>query len=603
MINFEAITKLQQLLNDPIQIYMRSRFLFVFLCAITLCSSRLLNGQNAIQFKKETIDSVLETFDHSTRLPGYSLAVVHKGEVIYTAQRGKASIDDNIKITPSTQFNIGSVAKQFTGAAILLLEETGKLSLTDDIHKYIPELPDYGHAITLQQLLNHTSGIRDHVELATLLSEDKDELNTFPAMLEWQKKYPALNTAPGESFAYSHTSYMMLAMVIERVSGLTYAQYLQNNIFTPLNMTNTYVEEGKNNRLRDGSTHYELNHTNTKAKKAEAYTNPLGASGIISTTEDLAKWDKNFLQNKLGKGGNGLISKMEKSGSLNDGTDVHYGAGLLIKSYRLKPIAEHSGGQGEYLTLYRRFLNEDLSIIVCMNSYLISPFDICDAIANNIMTYKEQHWLVQKSLPDTTFKKLEGTYAAENNLVRYVYRKKGQLVIARIFDEDTTSYQLSYTGTTGAGDYAFVDTLGSTVIFNVEGDKIAGLHWDGGTYFICNRYYTKENTTVPPKLTSFAGKYYCAALDKKVRIQYFSKKDELTIHPFPFISYNLISKGGGIYVVEDQPYIVNFNKNEFMIGNDWIFNIKYDKKIKPKKEKKEKPEKEKKGLFGWFGKD
>ena len=111
-------------------------------------------------------------------------------------------------------------------------------------------------------------------------------------MLEWQKKYPALNTAPGESFAYSHTSYMMLAMVIERVSGLTYAQYLQNNIFTPLNMTNTYVEEGKNNRLRDGSTHYELNHTNTKAKKAEAYTNPLGASGIISTTEDLAKWDK-----------------------------------------------------------------------------------------------------------------------------------------------------------------------------------------------------------------------------------------------------------------------------------------------------------------------
>jgi hypothetical protein len=88
-----------------------------------------------------------------------------------------------------------------------------------------------------------------------------------------------------------------------------------------------------------------------------------------------------------------------------------------------------------------------------------------------------------------------------------------------------------------------------------------------------------------------------------VRIQYFSKKDELTIHPFPFISYNLISKGGGIYVVEDQPYIVNFNKNEFMIGNDWIFNIKYDKKIKPKKEKKEKPEKEKKGLFGWFGKD
>jgi CubicO group peptidase (beta-lactamase class C family) len=555
-------------------------------------------AQNTVQFKKETIDSVLETFDHSTRLPGYSLAIVHKGEVIYTANRGKASIDENKKISPATLFNIGSVSKQFTGAAILLLEEAGKLSLNDDIHKYIPELPNYGHTITIQQLLNHTSGIRDHVELATLIAEDKDELNTFTEMLAWQNKYPSLNTAPGTSFAYSHTGYMMLAMIIERVSGTTYALYLLNNIFTPLGMANTYVEEGKNSVLRDGSTHYELNHTNSKAKKAEAYTNPLGASGIISTTEDLAKWDKNFLKNKLGKGSQQLITKMETSGTLNDGTDVHYGAGLLIKTYRFKNIAEHSGGQGEYLTLYRRFLDEDLSIIVCMNSYLISPFDICDAISNNIMSFKLQHWLVQKSLADSTLKSLEGTYGAENNLVRYVYREKGKLYIARIFDEDTSKFVLNYTGNTANGGYAFVDTLGSSVVFKVEGEKITGLSWDGGTYFVCNRFYTKENTTVPFNLYSFAGKYYCPELDKKVRIQYFSKKDELTIHPFLFIKYDLIHKGGSIYVVADQPYIVNFNKNEFTIGNDWVYNISYEKKVKPKKEKKEKN-----GIFGWMKKD
>lgn len=577
---------------------MRIRFIYCYLLIQFLATAFVGNAQ--VTFNKEKIDSVLETFDHSTRLPGYSLCIVQKGEVIYTAQRGKASIGENMKITPSSQFNIGSVTKQFTGAAILLLEEAGKLSLNDDIHKYIPELPDYGYPITIQQLLHHTSGIRDHLELATLISEDKDELNNFAEMLEWQKKYPVLNAAPGTTFAYSHTGYMMLAVIIERVSGMSYAQYLQTTIFTPLNMLNTYVEEGKNSSLRDGSTHYELNNTNSKAKKAEAYTNPLGASGIISSTEDLAKWDKNFLNNKLGKGGNQLITKMETSGALSDGTDVHYGAGLLIKSYRLKPIAEHSGGQGEYLTLYRRFLNEDISIIICMNSYLISPFDICDAISNNMLSFKEQHWLVQKSLADSTLQKLEGVYAAENNLVRYVYRQKGKLYIARIFDEDTTAYALNYTGATTNGGYAFVDTIGSSVVFQINGNKIEGLHWDGGTYFMCNRYYAKENTVTPPRITSFAGKYYCAALDKKVRIQYFSKKDELTIHPFPFISYNLIPKGGSIYVVEDQPYIVNFNKNELTIGNDWIYNIKYIKKVKPKKEKKEKPEKEKKGLFGWF---
>ncbi len=567
----------------------------LYIIIFCLTSIHNLNAQNAVHFNKAVIDSVLETFDQSTRLPGYALCIVHKGEVIYTAQRGKASIIDNIKITQATQFNIGSLTKQFTGAAILLLAESGKLSLNDEIHKYISELPDYGYPITIQQLLNHTSGIRDHVELATLLSEEKDELNTFAEMLAWQKKYPNLNTPPGTYFAYSHTGYMLLALIIERVSGMSYAQYLQTNIFTPLGMLNTYVEEGKNSVLRDGSTHYELNNSNSKAKKAEAYISPLGASGIISSSADLAKWDNNFIKNKLGGGSKTLIANMEKSGTLNNGSDVHYSAGLLIKTYRHKPIAEHSGGQGEYLNLYRRFIDEDLSIIVCMNSYLISPFEICDAISNNIMDFKSVHWLVQKSAADSVLQKIQGVYAAENNLVRYVYREKDKLYIARIFDEDTTAYTLNYTGTTADGGYAFVDTLGSSVVFKLSNSKVIGLQWDGGTYFICDRYYIKENTDTPPNLYRFAGKYYCEALDKKVRIQYFSKKDELTIHPFPFISYNLISKGGGIYVVEDQPYIVNFNKNEFTIGNDWVFNIKYTKKVKPEKVKKER-----KGLFNWF---
>jgi len=554
-----------------------------------------LNAQNSVHFDKSVIDSILETFNQSTRLPGYALCIVHKGEVIYTAERGKASITDNIKITQTTQFNIGSLTKQFTGASILLLAEAGKLSLTDDIHKYISELPDYDYPITIQQLLNHTSGIRDHVELATLMSAEKNELNTFAEMLAWQKKYPNLNAPPSTYFAYSHTGYMLLALIIERVAGMSYTQYLQTNIFTPLGMLNTYVEEGKTNILRDGSTHYELNNSNSKAKKAEAYISPLGASGIISTSADLAKWDNNFINNKLGIGSKSFIANMEKSGALNNGTDVHYSAGLLIKTYRHKPIAEHSGGQGEYLNLYRRFLDEDLSIIVCMNSYLISPFEICDAISNNIMDYKSTHWLIQKSVADSVLQKIEGVYAAENNLVRYVYRQKENLYIARIYDEDTTAYPLNYTGITADGGYAFADSLGSSVVFILTENKVEGLKWDGGTYFVCDRYYAKENTDTQPDLYQFAGKYYSEALDKKVRIQYFSKKDELTIHPFPFISYNLISKGGSIYVVEDQPYIVNFNKNEFTIGNDWVFNIKYTKKVKLEKVKKER-----KGLFNWF---
>lgn len=577
----------------------KMRNLILSCCTILLLAgnSSVALAQNKGHFNKETIDSVLETFDHSARLPGYALCIVQNGEVIYTAQRGKASIDENIKITQSTQFNIGSLTKQFTGTAILLLAESGKLKLSDEIHTYIPELPVFAAPITIEQLLHHTSGIRDHVELATLISEEKDELNEMDNMLKWLLKYPALNTTPGTSFAYSHTGYMLLALIIERTSGISYAEFLQANIFTPLGMKNTYVQTEKNSVLRDGTTHYELNYAQTKAKKADASTNPIGASGVISTTADLAIWDANFYHNKLGKGSQKLIEGIKKSGTLTDGTDVHYGAGLLVKTYRNKNIIEHSGGQGEYLNLYRRFEDENISIIVCMNSYLISPFNICDAISNNIMDYKAIHWLVQKSAPDSILNNITGIYAAENNLVRYVYRKKDKVYIARIFDGDTTAFALNYNGVTANGAYAFVDSLGSSVLFKMENKNVVGLNWDGGTYFVTDRYYTKENTETPPNIFSFAGKYYCPELDKKIRIAYFSKKDELTIHPFPFISYDLISMGGSIYVVKDQPYIVNFNKGELTMGNDWIYNINYIKKVKPKKVKEEKPAKDKKGLF------
>lgn len=555
---------------------MRSVFALI---GLLLFSTQWVEAQSAWKFKKESIDSVLELQYFSTRMPGYAMCIVKDGEIAYSGVRGKSNVRDDIKMSLSTQFNIGSVTKQFTAAAIYLLEEQGKLSVQDPVQKYIPEFPSYPTPITIDMLLHHTSGIRDHLEVAILLSRYKEKHSTLDGMLDWVIKYPELNTPPGTYFAYSNTNYMLLAVIIERLSGMSYAQFIQDQIFTPLGMKNSYVETGKHKYLRDGSTHYEINFSQTKAKRADAVLNALGAVGVISTIEDLVIWDNNLRKNKLGSGSKALIEKMFTTGTLLDGTEVNYGGGFLLKTYRNMPVQEHSGGWGEYLTQYRRFPEENVSIIICVNAYLVSPFEMADNVSNTLFDYKQVHMLVQPKAPEEVQKEILGPYAAENNLIRYVYEKNNTLYIARISEGDTTAYPIKYVGSVASG-HAFMDTTGHSVVIQYSGGKPHDLVWAEGTYFATNRIYYKVDVETPVNYTKYHGKYYCAAYDKKLRIQYFSREDELSIHPFPFVKYTLNSKGGDYYQVTEQPYIVHFGNGHFVFGNDWTFNIRFEKKAK-----------------------
>lgn len=553
--------------------------ILMWMLCMVLYGTSPLQAQNGWNLDKEAIDSVLELQYFSTRMPGYAMCIVKDGEIVYSGLRGKANVRDDIKMSLTTQFNIGSVTKQFTAAAIYLLEEQGKLSLQDPVQKYIPEFPTYPTPITIEMLLHHTSGIRDHLEVAILLSRYKEKYSTLDGMLDWVIKYPELNTPPGTYFAYSNTNYMLLAVVIERLSGQSYAQYLQDNIFTPLGMKNTYVEDKKEKYHKDRTTHYEINFKQTKAKRAETVMNALGAVGVISTLEDMVLWDNNFSNNKLGNGSNALPKKMFTSGVTVDGTEVNYGGGFLLKTYRNMQVQEHSGGWGEYLTQYRRFPDEHVSIIICVNAYLISPFEMADNVSNTLFQFKNVHILVQPVVPEDLKKEIQGGYAAENNLIRYIYEKKGELFIARISEGDTTAYPLKYVGGFN-GNQAFMDTTGHSVVIQYSGGKPHDLVWAEGTYFVTNRVYYKIDTETPVNYNKYQGKYYCAAYDKKLRIQYFSREDELTIHPFPFVEYQINSKGGDYYQVAEQPYIVHFGNGHFVFGNDWTFNIRFEKKAK-----------------------
>src|SRR6202166_4300972 len=189
--------------------------------------------------------AVDEVFGDLTKAgsPGCALGVYRDGKIIYAKGYGLANIEENVPITPQSVFDIGSTSKQFTAASILLLEKQGKLSINDDVRKYIPELPSYGQKITILNLLNHTSGLRDYLTLMELAGINIDSVTTDADALALINRQKALNFVPGSEWLYSNTGFFLLSLIVKRASGKTLREFAADNIFTPLEMTHTQYRD------------------------------------------------------------------------------------------------------------------------------------------------------------------------------------------------------------------------------------------------------------------------------------------------------------------------------------------------------------------------
>lgn len=219
------------------------------------------------------------------------MLISQKGETIFSKAYGLASLEYNIPITQNTRFNIGSLSKQFTTMGIVLLEERNKLSFDYDIRKYIPEHANYDKTITVRHLLHHTSDIRDIHGLLGLAGWRSADLETNKDVYRVFKNQKDLNFNPGDEVSYSNTSYIFLAKIIENVSGLTFEKWMQQNIFDPLGMKNTYVETQHDRIVPNNATSYYLR---DEFKRAIEYWGYFGSGNMHSTVEDLNIWLKNF---------------------------------------------------------------------------------------------------------------------------------------------------------------------------------------------------------------------------------------------------------------------------------------------------------------------
>jgi CubicO group peptidase (beta-lactamase class C family) len=243
--------------------------------------------------------------------PGAVIAIIKDGAIIYSRGYGMANLDYGMPNTPSTVFHLASVSKQFTAFAIYLSAQDGKLSLDDDIRKYLPELHDFGKRITIRHLLHHTSGLRDQWNLLALAGWRLEDVIRAEDVLDliWRQK--ELNFDPGSAYLYSNTGYTLLGLIVERVSGKPLSEFAQERIFRPLGMAHTHFQNGYGTIVKDRAYSYERTGHGGYEYVALSYST-VGPSSLFSTVGDLALWDQNFYTGQIG--GKLLIAEMEAPG-------------------------------------------------------------------------------------------------------------------------------------------------------------------------------------------------------------------------------------------------------------------------------------------------
>jgi|WetSurMetagenome_2_1015567.scaffolds.fasta_scaffold00342_7 CubicO group peptidase (beta-lactamase class C family) len=359
---------------------------FVQILSITLmlvinsaCSNhKAQKSGNSDVFEK--VDTLFSQWDN-TDSPGCALAVIKDGKIFYKRGYGMADLEHNIAISPNTVFYVGSVSKQFVAMCLLLLEEEGKLSVDDDIRKYLPEFPVYQVPITIRHLIHHTSGIQDYLLLWTL--SGKDYLDYMPEnevykMLCSQEK---LDFIPGEKQSYSNSGYFLSAMIIRRVSGKSLRDYAEEKIFKPLGMTSSQFNHDNKRIIKNRAFGYVPIDKDTFGNLIMRF-DLVGSGGLYSTVEDLFQWDQNFYHNKLGETGQSLINKMVTNGRTSDGKEVNYAFALINGIYRGCKTIQHSGSLGGYRSHIIRFPDQQFSVIILSNLSSFEPGSLAYKVAD-----------------------------------------------------------------------------------------------------------------------------------------------------------------------------------------------------------------------------
>jgi CubicO group peptidase (beta-lactamase class C family) len=357
---------------------LRRRMAMGLLCGGLLMASPAF-GDGANGERERKVDQLFAAYDKADS-PGCALGVVRDGELIYKRGYGRGSLELGVPLTPLSVFYMGSVSKQFTAASVVLAAEQGYLSLDDDVRKYIPELPSYGKPIRLREMLHHTSGFRDVLSLLFLSGRNFEDIHPTAELLDLVSRQKALNYPTGDEFLYSNSNYFLMSVVIHRATGKPLSTFAEENIFKPLGMSHTRFYEDHSMVVPGRVPAYEPGASGGFRVDWSTNFDKVGDGGLMSSVEDLLLWDRNFYENKLGKGT--LLKELQTPGVLNSGKTIEYALGLFLSTYRGLPVVGHSGALFGYRTEILRFPEQKFSVICLCNLATANPSRLANQIAD-----------------------------------------------------------------------------------------------------------------------------------------------------------------------------------------------------------------------------
>jgi len=487
---------------------------FLFVLAVIAFLSSATWAQ--VPDKQKVVAGAERAFEKFTKAyvgpgPGCAAGVSLNGETVFEKAFGLADLEHNVPNSPQTIFESGSVAKQFTAAALVLLQQDGKLNIDDPVRKYIPELPDYGSPLTIRHLLNHTSGLRDWGTVMSLTGAGRgDRVISQDLALDVITHQRALDFTPGSEYSYSNSGYNLAAIIVERVSKEKFPAFVEEHLFKPLEMKNSSWRDDYQ-RVVPGRAQAYSRQGNGPWRLNMPFMNVYGNGGMLTTVGDWMKWNAMLDSQSLGAP---LVSALETRGVLNDGRKIAYALGLTVDTYKGLKDVSHGGATAGYQTFLARYPDNKVSVGVMCNGTSPSAGGIAASITDEIFgPYPESPRTEPVKVSDDELKRFVGLWRSEKthaparfvmengvsrwsgarvvpmgggqftaggNQLKFTSDKDGKPMFAETVDSDGEVRRFlpekEWTPTPAdlasfKGDW-FSEEAGATVSVAVEGDKI-----------------------------------------------------------------------------------------------------------------------------------
>ncbi|HET7040252.1 MAG TPA: serine hydrolase domain-containing protein [Gemmatimonadales bacterium] len=356
-------------------------------------------------------DTIFDRWN-STHGPGCAVGVAQNGKTLLTRGYGMADLETGTAITPETIFESGSVAKQFTATAVVLLALDGKLSLDDPVRNYFPELPDYGRPLTIRHLLTHTSGLREWSSLVAAEGWQRGtRAHDQATLLDAVFRQKSLNYPVGDYWSYTNSGYGLAMSLVEKVSGKSFQEFTRERIFAPLGMTHTSWRDDFTRIIPGRAQAYTME--DGEWHLAMPFESVVGPGGMLTTVGDWLIWNEALSNKTLGAA---WADSLQRRGRLTGGREVNYALGLFVQSYRGVPEIAHSGATGGYSTYLTRFPDRGLSIAVLCNSTQANPVGAARQLADRLITdFPPAVALDTTALDTAAFNRYLGVYRNPRN--------------------------------------------------------------------------------------------------------------------------------------------------------------------------------------------